>query len=136
MMLTCGEKISLVVLAVVGLRILLKVSIFLWRKLIAPSFGFGIDVRTQGRWAVITGATNGIGKAFAEQLARKGLDIVLISRSLEKLEEVTAEIKQYGVQVRVVEADLCKGQAVFAKIAKATEDLEVNVPVIFHFLKK
>lgn len=136
MTLTCGEKISLVVLAVIGLRILLRIGVFLWKKLIAPSFGLGIDVSTQGRWAVVTGATSGIGKAFAEQLASKGLDVVLISRSLEKLEEVAAEIKRFGVQVRVVEADLSEGQAVFAKIAKATEDLEVNFHIFFLFLKK
>lgn len=132
MTLTCWEKISLIALAAIGLRILLRVSILVWKKLIGPSFGFGIDLRTQGRWAVITGATSGIGKAYAEQLAQKGLDTVLISRSLAKLEEVAAEIKQrYGVQVRIVEADLTEGQAVYTKIAKATEELEVP---LFHFV--
>lgn len=78
---------------------------------------------------MITGATSGIGKAFAEQLAEKGLDIVLVSRSLPTLEEVAAALKQrYGVQVRVVEADLTGGQPVYAKIAKATEELEVCKP--------
>lgn len=97
-----------------------------WKKLIGPNFGFGIDPKTQGKWAVITGATSGIGKAYAEQLAKKGLDIVLVSRSLSKLEEVAKEIKErYGVQVRIVDADLTEGQAVYAKIAKATEELEV-----------
>ncbi|XP_076249421.1 very-long-chain 3-oxoacyl-CoA reductase [Calliopsis andreniformis] len=130
MTLTCWEKISLVALAAIGLRILLKIGILVWKKLIAPSFGFGIDLRTQGKWAVITGATSGIGKAYAEQLAEKGLDIVLISRSLPKLEEVAAAIKQrYGVQVRIVEADLAEGQAVYDKIAKATEELEIAVVV-------
>lgn len=124
------EKVSLVALAAIGLRILLRVGIFVWKKLIAPSLGFGIDVRTQGRWAVITGATDGIGKAFAEAFAEKGLDIVLVSRSLEKLEEVAEEIKQrYGVEVQVVEADLTEGQASFAKIAKTTQGLEIAVVV-------
>ena len=130
MTLTCWEKLSLVALAAVGLRILLRVSVLVWKKLIAPSFGLGIDLRSQGRWAVITGATSGIGKAYAEQLAKKGLDIVLISRSLPKLEKVATAIKQqYGVQVRIVEADLTEGQAVYAKIAKATEELEIGVAV-------
>lgn len=119
----------MVALAAIGLRILLKLGIVVWKKLIAPSFGFGVDLRTQGKWAVITGATSGIGKAFAEQLAEKGLDIVLVSRSLPTLEEVAAALKQrYGVQVRVVEADLTGGQPVYAKIAKATEELEVCKP--------
>ncbi|KZC03847.1 PREDICTED: very-long-chain 3-oxoacyl-CoA reductase-B-like [Dufourea novaeangliae] len=130
MTLTCWEKISLVALAAIGLRILIKASVLVWRKLMAPSFGFGVNLITQGRWAVVTGGTSGIGKAYAEQLARKGLDIVLISRSLTKLEEVAAEIKQrYSVKVRVVEADLTEGQTVYTKIAKATEELEIAVVV-------
>ncbi|XP_076179299.1 very-long-chain 3-oxoacyl-CoA reductase [Ptiloglossa arizonensis] len=130
MTLTCWEKISLVALAAIGIRILLRVSILVWKKLIAPSFGFGIDLKTQGRWAVITGATSGIGRAYAEQLAEKGLDVLLISRSQTKLESVATEIKErYNVDVRILEADLSEGQAVFAKIAKATEELEIAVVV-------
>lgn len=129
-MLTCWEKISLAILAAIGLRILLRISILVWKKLIGPSFGFGIDLTTQGKWALITGATSGIGKAYAEQFAKKGLDIVLVSRSLTKLEEVAAEIKQrYNVEVRIVEADLTEGQIVYAKVAKATEGLELAVVV-------
>lgn len=128
MTLTCLEKASLVVLAAIGLRFLLRVSILVWKKVIGPSFGFGIDLRTQGKWAVITGATSGIGKAYAEQLAEKGLSIVLVSRSQAKLEQVAVEIKQrYGVEVRIVEADLTEGQVAYTRIAKATEELEVFV---------
>lgn len=116
----------LVIIALVGLRILIKAAVLAWRKLIAPSLGFGIDLRTQGRWAVVTGATDGLGKAFAKALAQKGLDIVLVSRSMSKLKDVAAEIKQdYRVETRVVEADLTEGQVVYAEIAKATKDLEV-----------
>ena len=41
---------------------------------------------------VVTGSTDGIGKAYAEELARQGLDIVLISRSEEKLKTVSESI--------------------------------------------
>lgn len=130
MSLTCWETVSIVALATIGLRILLRFGVLTWRKFLAPTFGFGIDLRTQGRWAVVTGATSGIGKAYAEQFAQRGLDVVLVSRSLSKLEEAAAEIKQrFGVEVRVVEADLTEGQAVYGKIAKATEELEVAVVV-------
>lgn len=129
-MLTCSEILSLAVLAVIGIRILLRVSLLVWRKLIAPSFGLAIDLRTQGKWAVITGATGGIGKAYSEQLAAKGIDVVLVARNPSMLQELATEIKQrYNVQVRTVEADLSEGTPVFAKIAKATEDLEVGVVV-------
>jgi len=41
---------------------------------------------------VVTGATDGIGKAYAVELGRRGLNIVLISRSAEKLQAVAQEI--------------------------------------------
>lgn len=126
MTLLCLEKISLIIIAIFGLRILLKGTILIWKKLVAPNLGFAIDLRTQGKWAVITGATDGLGKAFAKALAQKGLDIVLVSRSMSKLKDVAAEIKQdYRVETRIVEADLTEGQVVYAEIRKATEDLEV-----------
>ncbi|KAK7318691.1 hypothetical protein RJT34_03397 [Clitoria ternatea] len=68
--------------------------------------------RTYGSWAVVTGATDGIGKAFACQLARRGLNLVLVSRSFEKLETVAGEIRaEYpGSHVRVVEVDFSGGE--------------------------
>lgn len=126
MALTWWEAILLVIIVLVSLRTFIKATILLWKKLIAPNLGLGIDLRTQGKWAVVTGATDGLGKAFAKALAEKGLDIVLVSRSMSKLKDVAAEIKQkYGVETRIVEADLTEGQVVYAEIAKVTEDLEV-----------
>jgi 17beta-estradiol 17-dehydrogenase / very-long-chain 3-oxoacyl-CoA reductase len=40
----------------------------------------------------VTGATDGIGKAYAQELARRGINIILISRNLEKLSKVSEEI--------------------------------------------
>lgn len=115
------------IFALITLRILIKIGILTWKKLIAPSLGFGIDLRTQGKWAVVTGATDGLGKAFARALAQKGLDIVLVSRSMSKLKDVAAEIeREYRVDTRVVQADLTEGQVVYAEIAKTTQDLEVR----------
>ncbi|XP_015520124.1 very-long-chain 3-oxoacyl-CoA reductase [Neodiprion pinetum] len=130
MVLSCWEKITIVVVAAVGLRILIRASGLAWKKLIAPQLGLGLDVASQGRWAVVTGATDGIGKAFAEALAAKGLDILLVSRSLPKLEQVATDIKQrFGIETRVLEADLTQGQPVYAKIATCVEELEVGVLV-------
>ncbi|KAG9351575.1 hypothetical protein JZ751_022826 [Albula glossodonta] len=50
------------------------------------------DLRTYGQWAVVTGATSGIGKAYANELAKRGLDIVLVSRSEEKLKATALDI--------------------------------------------
>ncbi|KAL2725436.1 very-long-chain 3-oxoacyl-CoA reductase-like [Vespula squamosa] len=127
-MLKCLNKISGVILTVLALRIFIKGCHISWKKLLAPNLGLGIDLTNQGRWAVITGATDGLGKAFAKALASKGLDIVLISRSLIKLKNVETEIKErYGVKTRIVVADLTEGQEAYSKIAKATEELEVGI---------
>merc|ERR1712151_664521 len=45
------------------------------------------DPTSYGKWAVITGATSGIGEAFSHDLASKGLNILLVSRSEDKLKE-------------------------------------------------
>ncbi|KAI5679309.1 hypothetical protein M9H77_10259 [Catharanthus roseus] len=49
--------------------------------------------KTYGSWAVITGATDGIGKAFAFQLAQRGLNLILVGRNLQKLEQVSSSIR-------------------------------------------
>lgn len=50
-------------------------------------------IKTYGSWALITGATDGIGKALAYQLAQKSLNLILVSRNSKKLETVKNEIK-------------------------------------------
>lgn len=62
-----------------------------------------------GEWAIVTGATDGIGRAYAEELAKDGLNIMLISRDKAKLERVSGEIRdQYKVETVIVVADFTK----------------------------
>ncbi|TDH67333.1 hypothetical protein CCR75_006923 [Bremia lactucae] len=60
-----------------------------------------------GKWGVVTGATDGIGKALAMELARKGMDVVLLSRTQSRLETVRNEIleKYPLVQVEILSVD-------------------------------
>jgi len=87
----------------------------------------------QGSWAVITGASEGIGKAFCLHFAKRGFNIVLIARNQQKLEEVIKEIKRDHplVQTRVVLADFSESyqQGFIEKIEKETADLDVSVLV-------
>jgi len=90
------------------------------------------SLKSQGKWAVVTGATDGIGKAYCEALASRGLNILLISRTKSKLETVAAEIKeQFKVETKIVAADFSKiNDAGFdSPIALALNDLEVGVLV-------
>lgn len=63
-----------------------------------------------GKWAVITGATDGIGKAYAFALAKRGVSVVLISRTEAKLKEVQDEIKAKcgDVEIKYVVCDYSK----------------------------
>lgn len=55
-------------------------------------------------WAVITGATDGIGLCFAHELAQNGFNLILISRTLEKLEDVANTLHDtYGVETKILE---------------------------------
>jgi short-subunit dehydrogenase len=72
-----------------------------------------------GSWAVVTGASSGIGQSFAHHLARAGMNVVLVSRSRDALEKTANELQsQFAVRTRVLELDL--GQP----IARETLDLE------------
>ncbi len=67
------------------------------------------DLKKAGEWAIITGATDGIGKAFAEQLAKDGLNIMLISRTQEKLQAVAKALEtEYNVKTKIFVADCAK----------------------------
>ena len=67
-----------------------------------PSF------RLDGRLAVITGASEGIGRALALAYARSGAEVVLVSRTREKLLEVRRSVEAAGGQARVITADVGK----------------------------
>lgn len=60
-----------------------------------------------GPWAIVTGASSGIGRAYAEQLASRGLNIVLVARSVGKLNDISEDLRaKYSVQTRVISLDL------------------------------
>ncbi|WP_152396614.1 SDR family NAD(P)-dependent oxidoreductase [Paenibacillus guangzhouensis] len=63
----------------------------------------------QGKWALITGASSGIGEQFARQLAKQGSHLVLVARSKGKLESLASELrKMYGIKAEVISMDLSK----------------------------
>ena len=62
--------------------------------------------------ALITGASSGIGKAFAEELAARQTNLVLVSRSEEKLNQIAKELQEkYKIQVDVIVKDLTEPNA-------------------------
>ncbi|XP_017726993.1 PREDICTED: testosterone 17-beta-dehydrogenase 3 isoform X3 [Rhinopithecus bieti] len=86
-------------------------------------------LRSMGQWAVITGAGDGIGKAYSFELAKRGLDVVLISRTLEKLEAIATEIERTtGRSVRIIQADFTKDD-IYEHIKEKLTGLEIGILV-------
>lgn len=80
-----------------------------------------------GPWAVISGASAGLGESFARQLAERGLNLVLVARRQERLEALGAELEQqHGIETRAVAADLATPDFLPA-LAEATADLEIGL---------
>lgn len=82
-----------------------------------------------GAWAIVTGATSGIGLELAKQLAMAGCNLIINARNQERLDNTAQQfIKRYGIQVRAVAADLSAPEGVDA-IIHATRDVEVGLLV-------
>jgi short-subunit dehydrogenase len=82
-----------------------------------------------GQWAVIAGASEGVGACLADQLAARGLNLVLIARNGVLLEELSARVRaSHGVEAHALVQDLTAPD-VGGRVAEATDGLEVGLVV-------
>lgn len=82
-----------------------------------------------GDWALVTGGTSGIGAALAAELAKEGLNLVLVARSPQTLQAHADKLRlQHGIEVRTIAADLSSEQGL-TQVLQATADVPVSVLV-------
>jgi hypothetical protein len=88
-----------------------------------------LDKKRFGPWALVTGASSGIGKEFARQIAASKINVVLVARREGLLKQAGAELsKRYGVEHRVVVLDLSREDFI-GQLASATDDLDIGLVV-------
>ena len=82
-----------------------------------------------GPWALVTGASSGMGAAFARQLAASGLNLVLVARRENRLRALSEDLKRSASpQTLVASADLSRDDFM-PRLAEATDGLEINLLV-------
>jgi short-subunit dehydrogenase len=82
-----------------------------------------------GPWAIVAGASEGLGVAYAHRLAERGVNLLLISRNAELLDKLVIEVRAtHGIEARALALDLTTPDAV-SKIIAATANLEIGLMV-------
>ena len=79
--------------------------------------------RLLGKKAAVTGASSGIGRASALNLAREGADVALIARNRERLEETAEMVRKLGRKAVVIEADITDAEAVKKAVETSIDEL-------------
>ncbi|MBW2214922.1 MAG: SDR family NAD(P)-dependent oxidoreductase, partial [Deltaproteobacteria bacterium] len=86
-------------------------------------------VERYGPWAVVAGASEGIGASFSQKLAGRGMNLVLVARRAAPLEELATQLRQkHGVEVKVQPLDVSSPDAV-AAMSAATEGLDIGLMI-------
>jgi len=99
----------------------------LWTSFLGHSLGMGVKWRPSPKtWAIITGATDGIGKAYAQRMAKMGYNLLIISRNEEKLnktkEEILSKHKKCS-EIRTLAVDFTKAD-IYERMESTINELE------------
>jgi len=129
--------------AIVVLRWVFSVLGFVWLYFLRPRTNlarYGANLERSGSkrggannrgWALVTGCTNGIGRGFAEALAKRGFNIVLLSRNLDKLRKLAQQLEQDSkILTKIITAEASKPtKDLLNSIVTQLQGLELRVLV-------
>ncbi|XP_033476201.1 17-beta-hydroxysteroid dehydrogenase type 3 [Epinephelus lanceolatus] len=108
------------------------VKLLLFSRMLFPKMWFPLSksfFTSMGEWAVVTGASEGIGRAYAFALAEQGMNVVIMSRTKEALDQVAKEIGDTtGQKVKVIITDFIQ-ENVYSEIEDQLRDLNIGVLV-------
>jgi 17beta-estradiol 17-dehydrogenase / very-long-chain 3-oxoacyl-CoA reductase len=106
-------------LFLLGLLSLTRLSVFFMNLIYIYFLRPQKNLRRYGKWAVVTGPTSGIGQSLAFELAKNGMNLILVGRSIHKLEQVKMEIcgQNESIEIKTVVFDLS------GDVARGTESL-------------
>lgn len=80
-----------------------------------------------GEWAIVSGASSGIGLELTNQLADAGFNLVVNARNLDKLKSIEQDLKsKHNIQIKIVDADISETSGI-EKIIQATQGLNVGL---------
>lgn len=115
--------LGLIVFFKLCIRILYYIYDYLQSRFLAE------DIANFGEWAVITGSTDGIGKAIAREMAKKGINIILISRNKEKLNSTATELENdFHIKTFCIQADFTDRNC-YSNIREGLKDKDIGILV-------
>jgi len=131
-MFDCSEVNLYLLLVAFGgfvvLKVLLRFSRWVLNMLSLYGFKTYVDFRKYGEWAVITGGSNGIGKGFALELAKRGMNIIIIDYAEKELKKTTSEIEtKFGVETKGLVIDFRGGREIYRQMESFLKDLDVGI---------
>lgn len=123
-----AEVISIACTLIVSFQILRFLFKLIYNFITVTFRVNAVNLSDVGKWAIVTGATDGIGKAFAEYLAKQKKNIILISRNEIKLEQVARELQtKYKVQTKVIVANFTYTEHIYHDIDKQLQDVDIGI---------
>lgn len=89
---------------------------------------FPFSVRNYGQWAIITGGSSGIGRSYAFELAKRGMNLIIVSNELEALKSTAESIEtQHGVNCRYIYGDLTEGNGIRQRFKEELDGKDVGI---------